>query len=147
MYSTPTIHHWLRWITTALKDLNLNENIWCKHLICKEKIFLFWIYNFYQIKRAADLNPLNGRIILNKLLNLRVHLQCTYFTCSHTTHIFRYVRKSNAAVTHWGLTLGFLTSAFSVAFCDKTSDSAQKCLAVMGALTLNAAFSRHWSSV
>lgn len=39
--------------------------------------------------------------------------------------------------------LSFLTSAFSVAFSNKTSDSAQKCLAVMGTLTLNAAVSVH----
>lgn len=56
-------------------------------------------------------------------------------------HIFGYVEKANTAVTYWGLTLSFLTSVFSIAFSDKTSDSAQKHLAVMRALRLNAALS------
>lgn len=81
-------------------------------------------------------NPVNGRIIAMPCLNLCVHPQCS------ARHIFGYVRKATA-VTHWGFTLSFLTSAFLVAFFDKTSDSAQKCLAVMGALTLNAALSVH----
>lgn len=81
-------------------------------------------------------NPLNAKIIAMPCLNLCVHPQC------NARHIFGSVRKATA-VTHWGFTLSILTSAFSVAFSDKTSDSVQKCLAVLGALTLNAALSVH----
>ncbi len=81
-------------------------------------------------------NPLNAKLIAMPCLSLCVHPQC------NARHIFRYVRKATA-VTLWGFTMSFLTSAFSVAFSDKTSDSVQKCLAVLGALTLNAALSVH----